>query len=64
MNAFSVTLVPVFYTSNRNICRYLLCRWKNYERYKSIKNTKKKGILSMVHDMLPLSLQGTTLVTC
>ena len=50
--------------SNRNISRYLSCRWKNYERYKNTKNTKKKGILSMVHDMPPVSLQGTTLVTC
>jgi len=39
MNTFPVTLVPVFYMSNRNISRYLLCRWKNYERYiKSSRN--------------------------
>lgn len=64
VNAFPVALVPVFYISNRNISRYLSCRWKNHERYKNTKSTKKKGILSMVHDMLPVSLQGTTLVTC
>ena len=48
MNAFPVTLVPVFYVSNRNISRYLSCRWKNHERYRNTKNTRKKGILSMV----------------
>jgi len=56
VNAFPVTLVPVFYISNRNISRYLSCSWKYHERYKSTKNTKKKDILLMVHDMLPVRL--------
>jgi hypothetical protein len=42
MNTFPVSLVAVFSTSDRKIPRYLLCRWKNYERYKNAKKDKKR----------------------